>query len=140
MIAAATETPAERLRQHARHSGGVLATSRRGQQSPIPSIAAHGSWARTENCTATSPTATDSDLVNFYDLDDASVELSKRAVAEAPAFTQVQTDLVSALLGFTPIDLDAIPHGQLVGGTALDAHRLDLDLVDQGLDHCPLAV
>lgn len=129
MTAAAAETPAERLRHQARHSGVALAMSRREQQSPIPSIPAHGSWARTENCTATTPTAIDSDFVNFYNLDEASLELSKRAVAEAPPLTVAQIDLISTLFGFTPVDLDAVPEGQLAGGAALDAHRVDNDLV-----------
>jgi hypothetical protein len=129
VTAAATETPAERLGHHVRHSGVALTMCRREQQSPIPSTAAHQSWARTENCAATTPTAIDRDFVNFYDLDEASLELSKRAVAEAPALTVAQIDLISTLFGFTPVDLDAVPEGQLVGGAALDAHRVDNDLV-----------
>jgi hypothetical protein len=129
VTAAATETPAERLRQHARHSGVVLATSRREQESPIPSIAGYESWAQTETCTATTPTATDLDFVNFYDLDEASLELSKTAVAQAPPLTHAQIDLISSLFGFTPVDLDAVPEGQLAGGAAPDAHRFDNDLV-----------
>jgi|ERR1700757_5524919 len=101
----------------------------REQRSLIASIAANESWARTENRTARTAPATDRDFVNFYDLDEASLELSRRAVAEAPPLSQAQIDLISSLFGFTPVDLDAVPDGQLAGGAALDAHRLDNDLV-----------
>jgi hypothetical protein len=103
--------------------------SQREQELRIVSIAADESAARTETHTATTAPATDSDFVNFYDLDEASLGLSKRAVAEAPPLTVAQIDLISTLFGFTPVDLDAVPEGQLAGGAAPDAHRFDNDLV-----------
>jgi hypothetical protein len=106
----------------------------------IASTAADEPGARSENRTAATAHATNRDFVNFYGLDEASLELSMAAVAEARPLTDAQLDVISSLIGFMPVDLDAVPHGQLVGGATLDAHRLDLDLVDQGLDHCPLAV
>jgi hypothetical protein len=108
---------------------GCAVNEPREQQSLVASIAAHESGARTENCTATTAPATDSDFVNFYDLDEASLELSRRAVAEAPPLTHAQIDLISSLFGFTPVEPDAVPEGQLASGAALDAHRVDNDLV-----------
>jgi hypothetical protein len=99
------------------------------QRSLIASIAAHESWAGTENRTARTAPATDGDFVNFYELDDASVELSRRALEQAQPLTDAQLDVISSLLGLTPVDLDAVPEGQLVGGAALDAQRVNLDLV-----------
>jgi len=109
-------------------------------RSLIAFIAADELGTLTENCSVATAHGTDCGFVNFYGLDEASLELSMAAAAEAQPLTDAQLDVISSLIGLTPVDLDAVPHGQLVGGTALDAHRLDLDLVDQGLDHCPLAV
>jgi hypothetical protein len=110
------------------------------QRSQIASIAAHESWARTESRSARTAPAADWDFVNFYELDDASVERSRRALEQAQPLTDAQLDVISSLLGLTPVDLDVVPHGQLVGGAALDADWEDLDLVHEGLDHRPLAV
>src|ERR1700756_5260899 len=110
------------------------------ERSLIASIAAHESWARPENRTPRTVPATDRDFVNFYELDDASVELSRRALEQAQPLTDAQLDVISSLLGLTPVDLDVVPHGQVVGSTALDAHAANLDLVHEGLYHRPLAV
>jgi hypothetical protein len=115
---------------HAYSAAGLPSLmNQREQQSLIASIAVHESWARTENPMARTAPATDRDFVNFYELDDASVELSRRALEQAPPLTDAQLDLISSLIGLTPVDLDAVPEGQLVGGAALDAQRVNLDLV-----------
>jgi hypothetical protein len=44
------------------------------------------------------------DFVNFYDLDEASLELSRQAVAEAPPLTAAQIDVLSTLFGLTPVE------------------------------------
>lgn len=48
--------------------------------------------------------------MNFYDLDEASLELSKAAVAEAPPLSPAATDVISTLLGITPADLQTASH------------------------------
>jgi hypothetical protein len=44
------------------------------------------------------------DFVNFYNMDEASVELCKKALAEAPPLSAAQIDVISTLFGMTPVD------------------------------------
>jgi len=47
------------------------------------------------------------DFVNFFDLDPASLELSRQAVAEAPPLGRKQIDVISTIFGWTPVAPEA---------------------------------
>jgi len=48
-----------------------------------------------------------SDFVNFFDLDPASLELCRQAVAEAPPLGRKQIDALSTLFGWAPVAPEA---------------------------------
>jgi hypothetical protein len=85
--------------------------------------------ARRENRTARTAAPIDRDFVNFYDLDDGSLWLSRGAVDQAPPLTATQFDVLSTLLGLVPADLDVVTHGEFGGSPALGSHGLHDDLV-----------
>jgi hypothetical protein len=44
------------------------------------------------------------DIVNFFGLDEASLELCRQALAEVPPLKPAQISVISTLFGWVPVD------------------------------------